>query len=102
MDSTLPPPKIVSTDATANNPPKVVWDDSAMRTSHANVCNVMGTREEIMLLFGTNQAWQGGSQSVTVQLSERIILNPFAAKRLLLLLGQGVKEYESRFGELKV
>lgn len=99
MDSTNAKP---AAEVVANPAPKVVWDDSAMRTSHANVCNVMGTREEIMLLFGTNQAWQGSAQEVTVQLSERIILNPFAAKRLMLLLGQGLKEYESRFGELKV
>ena len=35
--------------------PKVVWDDSKMKTTYANVCNVLGTREEIMLLFGANQ-----------------------------------------------
>lgn len=99
MDSTKTKPMA---EALASATPKVVWDDSTMRTSHANVCNVMGTREEIMLLFGTNQVWQGGGQAVKVQLSERIILNPFAAKRLMLLLEQGLKEYESRFGELKV
>ncbi|MDC8772114.1 DUF3467 domain-containing protein [Roseateles albus] len=82
--------------------PKVVWDDSKMQTSYANVCNVLGTREEIMLLFGANQAWQGGQKEVTVLLSDRIVLNPFAAKRLFTLLGQGLKEYESRYGELKV
>ena len=82
--------------------PKVVWDDSKMQTSYANVCNVLGTREEIMLLFGANQAWHGGQKEVTVALSERIVLNPFAAKRLLQLLGQGLKEYEARYGELKL
>jgi hypothetical protein len=82
--------------------PKVIWDDSKMRTSYANVCNVLGTREEVMLLFGANQAWHGGLKEVTVVLSERIVLNPFAAKRLMQLLGQGLKEYEARYGELKV
>ena len=82
--------------------PKVVWDDSKMQTSYANVCNVLGTREEIMLLFGANQAWHGGQKEVTVMLSERIVLNPYAAKRLLQLLGQGLKEYEARYGELKL
>jgi len=82
--------------------PKVIWDDSKMRTSYANVCNVLGTREEVMLLFGANQAWHGGQKEVTVVLSERIVLNPFAAKRLLQLLGQGLKEYEARYGELKL
>ena len=32
----------------------------------------------------------------------RIVLSPFAAKRLSLLLGSVVKEYESRFGTLNV
>jgi hypothetical protein len=81
--------------------PKIVWDDSKMRTSYANVCNVIGTREEVMLLFGANQAWHGGQKEVTVLLSERIVLNPFAAKRLMQLLAQGLKEYEARYGELK-
>jgi Protein of unknown function (DUF3467) len=82
--------------------PKVVWDDSKMRTSYANVCNVLGTREEIMLLFGANQAWHGGQKEVTVALSDRIVLNPYAAKRLQQLLSQGLKDYESRYGELKL
>jgi hypothetical protein len=82
--------------------PKIKWDDSAMRTSYANVCNVLGTREEIMLLFGANQAWHGGQKEVTVLLSDRVVLNPYAAKRLHLMFEQGLKEYESRYGELKV
>ncbi len=36
--------------------PKIVWDDSNMRSVYANVANVAGTREEIVLLFGMNQA----------------------------------------------
>ena len=92
----------VTTATRTDRTPKVVWDDSKMRTSYANVCNVLGTREEIMLLFGANQAWQGGQKEVTILLSERIVLNPFAAKRLLQLLGQGLKEFESRYGELKL
>jgi len=81
---------------------KVVWDDSRMQTSYSNVCNVLGTREEIMLLFGANQAWKGGQKEVKVVLTDRIILNPYAAKRLLQLLGQGIREYETRYGELKL
>ena len=81
---------------------KVIWDDSKMTTSYANICNVLGTREEIMLLFGANQAWHGGQKEVTVLLSNRIVLNPFAAKRLAQLLNQGLNEYEARYGELKL
>jgi lysophospholipase L1-like esterase len=94
------PPASAPLVAGAN--PKVTWDDSKMRTAYANVCNVMGTREEIMLLFGANQAWQGGQKEIRVLLSDRVVLNPFAAKRLYRMLEQGLKEYEGRFGELKV
>ncbi len=78
------------------------WDDSKMTSTYANVCNVSSTREEVTLLFGTNQSWHTGQQELTVQLSDRIILNPFAAKRLSMLLNNIIKEYESRFGELKI
>ncbi len=78
----------------------IQWDDSAMTTTHANVCNVMGTREEMMILFGSNQAWNREQKEVKVTLSNRIVLNPYAAKRLAALLEIGLKEYEKRYGEL--
>ncbi len=80
--------------------PKVEWDDSDMSTSYANVCNVASTREEFVLFFGTNQAWKGNEEEVKIQLSDRVILSPFAAKRLARLLNSVMSEYESRFGSL--
>jgi Protein of unknown function (DUF3467) len=81
---------------------QVKWDDSNMKSSYANVCNVMSTREEVVLMFGVNQAWHGGQKEVTVQLTDRIIVSPHAAKRLSLLLSNLVKQYEERFGSLNV
>ena len=81
---------------------KVVWDDSRMNTSYSNVCNVLGSREEITLLFGANQAWHSGQKEVKVLLSDRIVLNPYAAKRLAGLLDRVLTEYEARYGQLKL
>jgi hypothetical protein len=81
---------------------KINWDESQMKTSYANVCNVTSTREEVTLLFGTNQTWLSGQNSLNIQLTNRIILNAFAAKRLTLLLNQIVADYEARFGELSL
>ena len=81
---------------------QVKWDDSNMKSSYANVCNVMSTREEVVMMFGVNQAWHGGQKEVTVQLTDRIILSPHAAKRLSLLLTNIVKQYEDRFGQLNI
>ena len=82
--------------------PKVKWDDANMQTAYANVCNVASTREEVTLLFGTNQTWHGQQDEVCVRLSDRIILSPYAAKRLAMLLASVVGEYEKRFGSLGV
>lgn len=82
--------------------PKVKWDDSGMSTSYANVCNVTSTREEVTLLFGTNQTLYTGQDELTVKLSNRMIISPYAAKRLLLLLSNVVGQYEERFGQLNI
>lgn len=79
---------------------KIKWDDSNMRSGYANVCNVTSTREEVVMLFGINQAWNRGQKEVTIQLTDRIIISPYAAKRLAVLLDGVVREYEKRFGAL--
>lgn len=90
-----------ATDKVTGVAPKVKWDDSGMKSSYANVCNVTSTREEMTFYFGTNQSiYTGKEEEVTVQLSDRIVLNPYAAKRLLMLLSKVVGEYEKRFGTL--
>ena len=81
---------------------KIVWDDSNMRSVYANVSNVAGGREEIVLLFGMNQAWHAGQQEVKVQLTDRVVLSPFAAKRLSVLLNNVVADYERKFGKLEI
>jgi hypothetical protein len=90
----------VRVDARTGAAPLVKWDDSDMKTSYSNVCNVASTREEVTLLFGTHQNWHSAQKEVSVRLSDRIILNPHAAKRFARLLAGVVAEYEKRFGPL--
>lgn len=78
----------------------IQWDVSKMESSYANVCNVSCTREEFTLLFGMNKTWDPGQRKLTVDMTDRIIVNPFAAKRLSMLLGNVIGQYESRFGEI--
>ncbi len=82
---------------------RVEWDDSKMVTTYANVANAASTREEVALLFGTNTTWKiSGDKPVNIELTNRIILSPYAAKRFSLLLNSVLGEYESRFGKLDV
>ncbi len=101
-DSARDTSKAASDETKGGTQTKIKWDDSNMRSSYANVCNVASTREEMVLLFGINQSWNAAQRELTVQLSDRIILSPFAAKRLLTLLTGVVREYESRFGTLNI
>ena len=80
--------------------PTIRWDDSKMKSTYANVCNVSSTREEITLLFGLNQAWNAQQKQLTIELSDRIIVNPYAAKRMANLLNNVLSQYEERFGEI--
>jgi hypothetical protein len=88
--------------AQAGGQPRIVWDDTNMRSVYSNVSNVAGGREEIVLLFGMNQAWHAGQKEVKVQLTDRIVLSPFAAKRLSILLNNVLQDYEKRYGTLEV
>jgi hypothetical protein len=64
---------------------KVRWENTSIQSVYSNVCNVAGPREEIVLLFGMNQAF---------------VMSPFVAKRLALLLNNVVADYESKYGGL--
>jgi hypothetical protein len=86
----------------ASGQKKIIWDDSKPRNVYANAFNVMSTREEISLLLGTSQAGQGEDKTVTVVLTDRIAMSPFAAKRFATQLNRVIAEYESKFGSLGV
>lgn len=88
-------------DAAVN--PMVQWDDSKMVTHFANVVNIQSTMDQVDLFFGTNKTWNAGTdRQVKVELTDRVILSPHAAKRLSIALQGVLKEFESRYGELKV
>lgn len=95
-----------TTEATTQAPaeggqrPKIRWDTSNVKSAYANVCNVTSTREEVVLNFGVNKAWERSAQEVEIELTNRLILSPFAAKRLAQLLGKLIDEYETRYGKL--
>ena len=79
---------------------QVKIDTSQLKSSYCNVANVNSTREEVVLHFGVNQSWDLGQKEMDVELLHRIILSPFAAKRLQSMLSKLLTEYESRYGVL--
>jgi len=80
---------------------RVRWKTDNVKSSYANFCNASSTREEVVLNFGVSHDWERQPQDMEIELSHRVVLSPFAAKRLAQLLGKLVTEYETRYGELK-
>ena len=81
--------------------PQVRIDTSALKSSYCNVCNGTSTREEVVLTFGVNHDWDLAPQMREIHLHHRIILSPYAAKRLQELITKLVQEHEARYGALK-
>ncbi|TYC63934.1 DUF3467 domain-containing protein [Rhodobacterales bacterium] len=81
------------------------WDDTDMESIYANIGTATANREEFFLLFGTHQQWRGSvkdKSEVNVKLSKRVVMTPFAAKRLAVILSQSLKAYEDQFGKIEV
>lgn len=88
--------------APAGTAPKVKFDTSNLKSSYANVCTMNSTREEVVLNFGLNQSWERTGQEVAIELNNRVILSPFAAKRMHEMLSKLLDEYSNRYGEIAV
>ncbi len=99
--TSLSPTSPLQPSQPTNVAPTVQFDVSNLQSSYANVCNVSSTREEVVLAFGVNNVWERAQANIQVQLTSRIVLNPYAAKRLTAVLNRVVAEYESKFGTLK-
>ncbi len=80
-------------------------DETKMTTCYANAFRTNGTAEEVMLDFGINlmnpQAQQA-QQEIVFQVTDRIVMNYFSAKRLAITLGQIIRRHEEQFGELEL
>jgi hypothetical protein len=94
-------PKANTTITAAAESPQMKLSATNLKSTYCNMCNANTTREEVVLNFGVNQNWDRGQDNLEVSLEHRIILSPFAAKRLAQMLGKLVEEYETRYGVLK-
>lgn len=84
----------------AQEPMQVPVDESHIVATYANFCRVTGTPEELIVDFGLNKQVAGTSPE-TIQLTQRIIVNFFTAKRLAYALQMAVARHEQAFGVLE-
>ncbi len=79
-------------------------DESKMHTTYANTIRTSTTQDEVVLDFGMNLPMQGPDNQPVLMFSvgSRVIMNWAAAKRLAINLGQVIRNYEDRHGEIQL
>lgn len=79
-------------------------DESKMETTYANTIRTSTTADEVVLDFGVNLPVQGqdGQPTLHFNIGSRVIMNWAGAKRLAINLGQVVRQYEERAGEIQL
>lgn len=79
-------------------------DESKMQTTYANTIRSSTTQDEVVLDFGMNLPMQGndGKPVLNFTVGSRIVTNWAGAKRLAISMGQMVRQYEERNGEIQI
>jgi hypothetical protein len=91
---------VVTQEKTNNGLVKIIWDDSNIRSFYPDIAQVKASRDEVMLLFGDAKERNLDQNEIRAKLSERIVVNPCAAKRLSIALGDRIREYEAAYGSV--
>ena len=79
---------------------EVVVNDNNASAGYANFCRVSSTPEELILDLGLNPT-PYATGKVDVNVTQRIILNHFTAKRLWSALSMALQRHEQAFGVLE-
>ena len=79
----------------------VQFEDENAHVCYANFCRVSRSPEELILDVGLNPH-PGGQVPPKVTVSQRIVMNPYTAKRLLAALSIALRQHEDTFGEVQV
>ncbi|MBX3386637.1 MAG: DUF3467 domain-containing protein [Phycisphaeraceae bacterium] len=79
-------------------------DESKMNTTYANTIRTSTTGDEVVLDFGINLPVPTPDNQPALQFSvnSRVVLNWRGAKRLAISLGQVIRQFEERNGEIQL
>ena len=76
-------------------------DDKQAHAAYANFARVTATPEEVIIDFALNpNPFMAGRQDI--QVSQRLIVNFFTAKRLWIALGQTLQRHEATYGAVEL
>jgi len=80
---------------------EVVVNDTGTQPTYANFCRLTATPEEMILDFGLNmQPFATGLQRVKA--SQRVVMNAYTTKRLLMAISATIQRHEQTFGVIEL
>lgn len=91
------------TESTTPTPPQaeVILDDKNANVAYANFARVTATPEEVIIDFALNpNPFMTGRQEIGV--AQKLILNFFTAKRLLMALNHTLQRHEQTYGSVEL
>ncbi|MBI1368651.1 MAG: DUF3467 domain-containing protein [Planctomycetes bacterium] len=77
-------------------------DDAGATTHYSSLAHVTSSAEEIIVSFSQGLRPSGQQNVGLMKIDERVIMSPWAAKRLALALSQTVQRYEQTYGAIEV
>lgn len=94
----------MSDDQQAQQQVQLRIDESKMTTTYSNTIRTSNTQDELVMDFGMNIPMQMPNQPpmIVFNVGSRVIMNWAGAKRLAMSLGQAVRQYEERNGEIDI
>jgi hypothetical protein len=94
---------VVHQDGANQEPAKadVTVDVTSAQPAYSNFCRVTATPEEVILDMGLNlQPFAAGAQQVKVH--DRVAMNFYTAKRLMVALEATIRRHEQTFGPIEL
>ena len=82
-------------------PVQLNFDESKMVMVYSNLCRVMGAAEEIVVDLAYNPQSPYGIAGQPITVSHRVVMNYYAAKRMLQTLAMTIQHHEQIFGVLE-
>ncbi len=77
---------------------QTIHEPEGLQPIYANFCRVARTPEELVLDFGLNP----GNSPQPIKVVQRLVVNYYTAKRMLLALGMALQQYEQAFGNVEL
>lgn len=80
---------------------QIQLDDSQTSSLYSSNVRVWNSAEEFNVDFG-GPLRQTGASAALIKIEQRVVLSPWAAKRLAIQLTQAVQKYEQVYGTLEI